>query len=60
MILLDTHVWIWMIHDDALLPDALRASIELDPARRLAVSAISCWEHAKIREYAHVSLLEDS
>ena len=49
-----------MIHDDALLPDALRASIELDPARRLAVSAISCWEHAKIREYAHVSLLEDS
>jgi PIN domain nuclease of toxin-antitoxin system len=56
VILLDTHVWIWLVHDDSLLPDALRASIELDPARRLAVSAISCWEVAKLVERGGLEL----
>ncbi|MCA1733667.1 MAG: hypothetical protein LC732_08700 [Acidobacteria bacterium] len=38
MILLDTHVWIWLVHGDSVLPPGLRASIELNPARKLAVS----------------------
>ena len=60
MILLYTHVWIWLVHDDSLLPATLRASIELDPTRNLAVSAISCWEVAKLAERGRLELPMES
>lgn len=48
-ILLDTHVWIWASLDDrtSLLPRAVGVIKE---AKRKWVSAISCWELAKLVE----------
>jgi PIN domain nuclease of toxin-antitoxin system len=48
-ILLDTHVWVWASIEDraSLSPKALRAMKEAD---RMWVSAISCWELAKLAE----------
>lgn len=59
MILLDTHVWIWWVHDDPRLPEQLRLAIELRAAEGLAVSAISCWEVAKLAERGRVDLQMD-
>lgn len=56
MILLDTHVWIWWIHDDPQLPHGMRAALDLRADRGLAVSAISCWEAAKLVERGRVVL----
>jgi len=48
-LLLDTHVWIWATLDDrtSLSPRAIRAIKE---AKRKWISAISCWELAKLVE----------
>jgi PIN domain nuclease of toxin-antitoxin system len=56
VILLDTHVWIWWIHDDPQLPYGMRAALDLGADAGLAVSAISCWEVAKLVERGRVVL----
>ena len=38
MILLDTHIWIWWVHDDARLPTDYRAELEAREAQGLGVS----------------------
>ena len=44
MILLDTHAWIWWVHDpNRFSPKALKA---IEAAEALGVSIISCWEVA--------------
>ena len=46
MIVLDTHAWIWWASSpDKLSPAARRA---IDEARKIGVSAISCWEIATL------------
>lgn len=42
-ILLDTHVYLWVLEDDARLPDALREMV-LDSANLVLVSAVCVWE----------------
>lgn len=42
--MLDTHAWLWWVSDPELL--SRRARKEIDGARRIGVSAISCWEVA--------------
>jgi PIN domain nuclease of toxin-antitoxin system len=44
VILLDTHIWVWWVHQASELPAAEREFIESHAADGLAVSAISCWE----------------
>ena len=44
-ILLDTHTFLWFIHDDAQLPSTARASIE-DDANAIYLSIASPWEIA--------------
>lgn len=56
MILLDTHVWIWLCHGDPHLPLALRDAIEFHRQQGLAVSAISVWEVAKLIERGRIEL----
>ena len=56
MILLDTHIWIWWVHDDARLPANYRAELEAREAEGLGVSVISCWEIAKLVEYNRLVL----
>lgn len=47
MILLDTHVWLWLLHDLSQLSDSARIAIDTEePQNGLLVSAISVWEIA--------------
>jgi PIN domain nuclease of toxin-antitoxin system len=47
MILLDTHVWLWLLHDPSQLSESAQAIIESEePQNGLLVSAISVWEVA--------------
>lgn len=50
MIILDTHIWIWWVDENAkLLPENL-AIIQAHQASGLGISVISCWEIAKLVE----------
>jgi PIN domain nuclease of toxin-antitoxin system len=47
MILLDTHVWLWLLHDPSQLSESAQAAIDSEePQNGLLVSAISVWEVA--------------
>lgn len=47
MILLDTHVWLWLLHDPTQLSSQAQAMVDLEePQNGLLVSAISVWEIA--------------
>ena len=47
MIIIDTHVWLWLLHEPNQLSDAARAQIEIEePQNGILVSAISVWEIA--------------
>lgn len=56
VILLDTHVWIWLCHGDLLLPADLGNLIDIQRSEGLAVSAISVWEVAKLVERGRLEL----
>lgn len=56
MILLDTHIWVWWVHGDRALPAGVQASVELHSGEGIAVSAISCWEVAKLVERGRIEL----
>jgi PIN domain nuclease of toxin-antitoxin system len=47
MILLDTHVWLWLLHDPNQLSSQAQALIETEEKNNgLLISAISAWEIA--------------
>ncbi|MEH1836712.1 MAG: type II toxin-antitoxin system VapC family toxin [Nostoc sp.] len=47
MILLDTHIWLWLLHDPSQLSSQAQAAIDSEePQSGLLVSAISAWEIA--------------
>ncbi|MCX8066329.1 MAG: type II toxin-antitoxin system VapC family toxin, partial [Anaerolineae bacterium] len=56
MIVLDTHIWVWWVHDEALLTPAQREAIRANEEDLIGVSAISCWEVAKLVEYGRLEL----
>jgi len=56
MIVLDTHIWVWWVHGDDKLPPAHKAYIQDNENAGLGISAISCWEVAKLVEYDRLSL----
>ena len=56
MIILDTHIWIWWVHSDKQLPEQCNAYIQAQEADGLGVSAISCWEVAKLVERGRLAL----
>ena len=58
MIVLDTHIWVWWVHDDANLPLAYKGYIQANESAGLGISAISCWEVAKLVEHKRLSLLQ--
>lgn len=55
MIVLDTHIWVWWVHDDSRLPSTLRAYLNVQETG-IGVSAISCWEVAKLVELQRITL----
>ena len=56
MIVLDTHTWVWWTIDPALLSGAQRQEIARNEDDRIGVSAISCWEVAKLIELERLEL----
>ncbi|MEO6752458.1 MAG: type II toxin-antitoxin system VapC family toxin [Chthoniobacteraceae bacterium] len=56
MIILDTHIWVWWVHGDPALPASIRALLDSSETTGIAVSAISCWEVAKLVERGRLTL----
>jgi len=56
MIVLDTHIWIWWVHGDERLTPDQRESIAANEEDVIGISAISCWEIAKLVEYGRLEL----
>ncbi len=56
MIVLDIHIWVWWIHEDPQLTQRQNAWIQEHEEQGLGVSAISCWEVAKLVEYHRLTL----
>ena len=56
MIVLDTHIWVWWVHGDPHLPQAHAATLQQNEPSGLGVSAISCWEVAKLVEKGRLTL----
>ena len=50
MILLDTHVWIWLVDGNPRLTTEQQNYLHQHESQGLAVSVISCWEVAKLVE----------
>lgn len=56
MIVLDTHIWIWWVHDDAQLPAEHKSYIQSQEVGGLGISIISLWEVAKLVEGDRLTL----
>lgn len=56
MILLDTHIWIWWVSQRDQLSERLRVELDESEEDSLGVSAISCWEVAKLVELGRLEL----
>lgn len=56
MIILDTHVWVWWVHQDVHLTNSQAEIIEANETDVIGVSAISVWEVAKLVEYKRLEL----
>ena len=56
MIVLDTHIRVWWVHGDARLISQQVAWLEQYEFQGPGVSAISCWEVAKLVEYKRLVL----
>jgi len=56
VIVVDTHVWIWWVHQDDHLTPQIKDFITQHEAGRIGVSAISCWEVAKLVERGRLRL----
>lgn len=56
MIVLDTHVWVWWVHQDDRLSTNTKPFISQHETRHIGVSAISCREVAKLVERGRLRL----
>ena len=56
MIVLDTHVWVWWVHGDEHLTFSQANAITGNETDTIGVSAISCWEVAKLVEIGRLDL----
>jgi PIN domain nuclease of toxin-antitoxin system len=56
VIVLDTHVWIWWVHGEPRLTRAAAQRLEQEETTGIGVSAISCWEIAKLVERERLAL----
>jgi PIN domain nuclease of toxin-antitoxin system len=56
VIVLDTHIWIWWVDGSSRLSAVQRQHILDHESYGLAISAISCWEVAKLVEMQRLAL----
>jgi len=50
------HLWVWWVHDDERITKTQAVAIKDHEANVIGVSAISCWEVAKLVEYGRLEL----
>ncbi len=48
MILLDTHIWIWWVHDSPQLPPWMRQTLMQRQHEGIAIASISCLEVSRL------------
>ena len=56
MIVLDTHIWLWWVHDPSKLTSSQQETISAHETKLIGVSAISLWEVAKLVERKRITL----
>lgn len=56
MIVIDTHIWVWWVHGDPSLSAATRTLLDLSEQTGIGVSAITCWEVAKLVERGRLTV----
>ena len=56
MIVLDTHIWMWWVHDDKKLTRLQIEVIQENEDNIIGISAISCWEIAKLIELKRLEI----
>ena len=56
MIVIDTHIWIWWVHGDSSLSSSMHSLLDSSEQTGIGVSAISCWEVAKLVERGRLTL----
>ena len=56
MIILDTHIWVWWVHGNPKLTASHEKLIAENEETGLGISAISCWEVAKLVEKGRLVL----
>lgn len=56
MIILDTHIWVWWVHDDPQLLKTHRDYIQTQESNGLGINVITCWEVAKLVEVGRLTL----
>jgi PIN domain nuclease of toxin-antitoxin system len=56
VIIIDTHIWVWWIHNDDQLTEKIREYIKANEEEGLGVSVFSCWEVAKLVELNKLTL----
>lgn len=56
MIVLDTHIWVWWVDGGSHLPSDYLTMLQAEAPNGLGVSAISCWEVAKLVELGRLQL----
>ena len=56
MIVLDTHIWMWWVHDDKKLTRLQIEIIQETEDNIIGISAISCWEIAKLIELKRLEI----
>jgi PIN domain nuclease of toxin-antitoxin system len=56
LILLDTRIWVWWVNGSPDLRPQQQEAISKHQSHGLAISAISCWEVAKLVEKSRLSL----
>ncbi len=56
MILIDTHIWLWWVSQPKRLSEEQAALLEANESNLIGVSAISCWEIAKLVQINRIDL----
>jgi PIN domain nuclease of toxin-antitoxin system len=56
VILFDTHIWIWWAERSGQMPAAVDAYIQAEGKNGIGVSAMSCWEVAKLVSQSRIHL----
>ena len=56
MIVVDTHIWVWWVHGDSSLSSSTHSLLDSSEQTGIGVSAISCWEVAKLVERGRLTL----